>query len=98
MANWFCSVFNVVCVVNVCPVHAIDLNQLTLRGLSSSLDKKMHKTPKPPPHPPPPPRLIGTFEDIVIYIIVWYIHHHTKVIELYMIFEMEIRLFLFGGY
>ena len=22
MANWFCSVFNVVCVVNVCPVHA----------------------------------------------------------------------------
>ena len=26
MAYWFCSVFNVVCVVNVCPVHAIDLN------------------------------------------------------------------------
>ena len=24
--NWFCSVFNVVCVVNVCPVHAVDLN------------------------------------------------------------------------
>ena len=28
MANWFCSVFNVVCVVNVCPVHAVDLNEL----------------------------------------------------------------------
>ena len=26
IANWFCSVFNVVCVVNVCPVHAADLN------------------------------------------------------------------------
>ena len=26
MANWFCSVFNVVCVVNVYPVHAVDLN------------------------------------------------------------------------
>ena len=26
MATWFCSVFNVVCVVNVCPVHAVDLN------------------------------------------------------------------------
>ena len=25
MTNWFCSVFNVVCVVNVCPVHAVDL-------------------------------------------------------------------------
>ena len=24
--NWFCSVFNVVCMVNVCPVHAVDLN------------------------------------------------------------------------
>ena len=23
MANWFCSVFNVVCVVNSCPVHAV---------------------------------------------------------------------------
>ena len=23
---WFCSVFNVVCVVNVCPVHVVDLN------------------------------------------------------------------------
>ena len=43
MANWFCSVFNVVCVVNVCPVHAVDLNELTMRGLSLSLDKKMHK-------------------------------------------------------
>ena len=30
MANWSCSVFNVVCVVNVCPVHAVDLNELTL--------------------------------------------------------------------
>ena len=42
MANWFCSVVNVVCVVNVCPVHAVGLNQLTLCGLSSSLHK-MHK-------------------------------------------------------
>ena len=25
MANWFRSVFNVVCVVNVCSVHAVDL-------------------------------------------------------------------------
>ena len=31
MANWFCSVFNVVCVVNVCPLHVVDLNYLTLR-------------------------------------------------------------------
>ena len=31
MANKFYSVFNVVCVVNVCPVHAVDLNSLTLR-------------------------------------------------------------------
>ena len=23
MANWFCSVFNVVCVVDVCPVHPV---------------------------------------------------------------------------
>ena len=29
------------CVVNVCPVHAVDLNSLTLRGLS--LDKKCIK-------------------------------------------------------
>ena len=40
MTNWFCSVFNVVCVVNVCPVHAVDLN-----GLSSSLDKNAYKDP-----------------------------------------------------
>ena len=26
MANWFCSVFNVVCVVIICPVHAVVLN------------------------------------------------------------------------
>ena len=26
MPNWFCSVFNVVCVVNACPVHAVDLD------------------------------------------------------------------------
>ena len=25
MANWFCSVFNVVRVVNVCPVHTVEL-------------------------------------------------------------------------
>ena len=24
--DWFCPAFNVVCVVNVCPVHAVDLN------------------------------------------------------------------------
>ena len=41
MANWFCSVFNVVCVVNACPVNVVDLNKLTLRGLSSSLDKNV---------------------------------------------------------
>ena len=34
---------NVVCVVSVCPVHAVDVNSLTLRGLSSSLDKKCIK-------------------------------------------------------
>ena len=28
------------CVINVCPVHAVDLNESTLRGLLSSLDKK----------------------------------------------------------
>ena len=37
--NWFCSVSNVVCVVNGCPVHDVDLNLLSLQGLSSSLDK-----------------------------------------------------------
>ena len=42
MANWFCSVFNVVCAVNVCPVHAVDLYEWTLRGLSSSLDKNAY--------------------------------------------------------
>ena len=26
VVRWFCSVFNVVCVVNVCPVHAAYLN------------------------------------------------------------------------
>ena len=26
MANWLSSVFNVVRVLNVCPVHAVDLN------------------------------------------------------------------------
>ena len=31
------------CVVNVCPVHDVDLNLLTLRGLSSSLDKNEKK-------------------------------------------------------
>ena len=30
-----CCVF----IINVCPVHAVDLNQLTLRVLPSSLDK-----------------------------------------------------------
>ena len=30
MANWFCSVFNVVCVINVSPIHAVDQNLLTL--------------------------------------------------------------------
>ena len=31
--------FNVVCVVNVSPVQAVDLNSLTQLGVSSSLDK-----------------------------------------------------------
>ena len=39
MANWFCSVFNVVCRKRLAS-HAVDR---TLRGLSSSLDKKDNK-------------------------------------------------------
>ena len=42
MANWFCSVFNGVCVVHVCLVHAADLNYLAQRGFSPSREK-MHK-------------------------------------------------------
>ena len=42
MANWFCSVFNVVCVVNVCTVHAVDVNNWLCVGCHRPWTK-MHK-------------------------------------------------------